>query len=52
MTAFTDYYLVEVEKYLERPTTEEEKKGIMKLYVKGWHPRRTAEYIKTGVDNL
>ena len=45
MTAFTDYYLKEVEKWMKREATEEEKMVILNLYKLGWHPRRTAEDI-------
>lgn len=50
MTAFRDYYLKDVEVSLGREASEEEIPEILELYVKGWHPTRTANYIKTGKD--
>jgi hypothetical protein len=52
MSAFRDYYLAEVQKYLERNATDEEKEEIMDLYIEGWHPQRTAHKIKTGKDEI
>lgn len=46
MTAFKDYYLVSVEKELGRKLTDQEMEEARKLYIKGWHPARTAEYFK------
>lgn len=43
MSAFEDYYLVEVEKHLLRSAIGKEIEKAKELYVKGWHPRRTAE---------
>lgn len=50
MTAFRDYYLKDVEAILEREASEEEIQKILELYIKGWHPNRTANYIITGKD--
>lgn len=46
MSAFKDYYLVSVEKELGRSVTETEAEEAKQLYVKGWHPARTAEHLK------
>lgn len=43
MSAFKDYYLKEVEKYLSRNAADEEVEKAKQLYIEGWHPRRTAD---------
>ena len=45
MSAFKDYYLVSVEKELGRSVTEVEAEEAKQLYIKGWHPARTAERL-------
>jgi hypothetical protein len=42
-TAYSEYYLPEVEKWLGRDLTVEEEDAILPLYAAGWHPRRVAE---------
>ena len=45
MSAYNDYYIPEVEKFLGRTVTDDEHKDITGLYLDGWHPARVAEYI-------
>jgi len=45
MTAFTDYYVIEVEKELGERVPEFKMELVKNLYVQGYHPKRTAEEI-------
>jgi hypothetical protein len=46
MSAFHDYYMVEVERELGRKATQAETDEAKRLYVQGWHPSRTAEHLQ------
>lgn len=45
MNAF-DSYVSEVEAWLGRSITEEERQFVMERYRDGWHPRRTADALQ------
>src|SRR6266498_4023050 len=45
MSAFRDYYMISVEDELGRKATEAETEEAKQLYIKGWHPARTAAYL-------
>ena len=46
MTAFMDYYVVKVERFLKRNLTQNEISLSKEKYILGWHPARTAEFLK------
>ncbi len=47
MTTFKNYYLVMVEEYLgEKVVEKEDIRKCKQLYIKGWHPFRTAQRMK------
>jgi len=46
MTAFTDYYLSDVQVFLQKIVSDLELRIAKTKYIRGWHPRRTALFLK------
>lgn len=45
MSAYRDFYLPQVEAFVGRELTDEEKDRVMTFYSRGWHPGRVADAI-------